>query len=115
MALSTIGDYVTQARVLLQDTQSVKRYTDGELKDALGVGLYEMRRLRPDLFPGGAAPDYGSSTGDGTAVALDVQYRMALLHYMAAHMYMREEEEGAQQLARAYKQVFGSQLVSLAV
>ena len=34
---------------------------------------------------------------------------------MVGHAMLRDEEEGSQQLARAYKAQFGSQLVSVAV
>lgn len=115
MALNTVSEYVTKTRELLQDTTAPNRYSSGDLKDALGFALSEARRLRPDLFPAGAVPDINSATSDGTAVVMDVQYRLALVYYMVGHAMLRDDEEGSQQLARTYKQQFGAQLVSLAV
>lgn len=115
MALDTVGAYVAQARELLQDTASVQRYATGSLRDALGFALMEARRLRPDLFTDGKVQAVDSFTADATAVVIDQQYRMALIYYMIGHMMLRDEEESMQQLARAYKAQFGSQLVSIAV
>lgn len=115
MPLDTVGAYVAQARELLQDTASVQRYATGSLKDALGFALMEARRLRSDLFIDGTVQSVDSTTADVTAVVIDPQYRMALIYYMIGHMMLRDEEESMQQLARAYKAQFGSQLVSIAV
>jgi hypothetical protein len=115
MPLDTVGAYVAQARELLQDTASVQRYATGSLKDALGFSLMEARRLRPDLFVDGEMQTIDSATSDATVVTVDRQYRMALIYYMVGHMMLRDEEESMQQLARAYKAQFGSQLVSIAV
>lgn len=115
MPLDTVGAYVAQAREILQDTTGVQRYATGSLKDALGFSLMEARRLRPDLFIDGTVQLVDSVTSDSTAIVIDPQYRMALIYYMVGHMMLRDEEESMQQLARAYKAQFGSQLVSIAV
>lgn len=115
MALNTVGDYVTEARTLLQDVRAPNRYASTELKAAIGYALMEARRLRPDLFPGGAIPSITGTSADGDPVAMDEQYRIAVLYYVVGHVMLREEEESVQQIARAYKQAFGSQLVSVAV
>ena len=47
MALATVAEYVAEARRLLQDQTTPYRTATGELQDALGIALYEMRRLRP--------------------------------------------------------------------
>ena len=113
--LDTVDNYIAEARVLLQDTATVKRYLDTELKTSLGLALLEARRLRPDLFPDGFVQDITSAAGGATSVMINQQYRMALVYYMAGHALLRDEEEGVQQIARAYKQQFGAQLVSISV
>lgn len=115
MALDVVSDYVAKARELLQDTVQPVRYSSGDLKDALGFAIMEARRLRADLFVDGVVPDIDRGAGDSTAIAMDIQYRVALVYYMVGHAMLRDEEEGSQQLARAYKAQFGSQLVSVAV
>lgn len=115
MPLSTVGDYVTEARRLLQDQTAPYRYPTTEIQEALGAGLVEMRRLRPDLFAAGIVQNVDWATSIATAVTLEQMYRMALIYYMVGHLLLRDEEEGQQQIARTYKQQFGAQLVSLAV
>ena len=46
--LDTVQDYITDARVLLQDLISPYRYDDPSLLTALNVALLEARRLRAD-------------------------------------------------------------------
>lgn len=46
----TIGDCITEARRILQDTVTPYRWTDDDLYDALNLALSEARRMRPDLF-----------------------------------------------------------------
>lgn len=115
MALATVADYVAEARRLLQDQTTPYRTATGELQDALGIALYEMRRLRPDLFPGGVVQNVDAVSSSALAITLNQMYRMALVYYMVGHALLKDEEEGQQQLARTYKQQFGAQLVSLAV
>jgi hypothetical protein len=107
--LATVGEYVTEARTLLQDKTSPFRYTDAELKAALGMALYEMHRLRYDLFMG-APPDVVSSTGDGTAITLDTRYRMPLVWYMVGQAFLRDEEEADLTKAAGFKDRFTSTL-----
>ncbi len=117
MALDTVGDYVDAARELLQDQQSVKRFTDGELISALGFAMQEARKLRPDLFLDTLnttnIPDIKSSTPKSTTVPIDVMYRMPFLYYMVGHAYLRDEEEGADARASGFKAAFNAKLLSL--
>jgi hypothetical protein len=50
-ALVTVADYVSDARVLLQDTVEPYRYADTELVTGLNFALMECRKQRIDLFP----------------------------------------------------------------
>jgi hypothetical protein len=115
MPLSTVAEYVAKARELLQDKTAPYRYTDAELKGSLGMALYEARRLRPDLFIGtnGIPQDVDLNSGDATVVTMDQQYRMQLVYYIVGDARMRDEEEGSDQLAAAYKKTFSAQLLTL--
>lgn len=46
----TWGDLLTEARVILQDTDTPYRYSDTVLRAKLNRGLQELARLRPDAF-----------------------------------------------------------------
>lgn len=115
MPLYTVTDYLGEARVLLQDARAPFRYSDVELTLGLGNAIYEARRLRPDLFPLGVVQELSSTAPGNTTIAMNLQYRMALVFYMVSYVMLREEEESQQQVARAYRQAFGAQLVSVAV
>lgn len=112
--LATVGDYVSEARALLQDRLTPFRYATADLKGALGLGLYEARKLRPDLFAGGTVPDVDGGTADGTAVVMDRQFRMALVYYIVGHISMRDEEEGSDSRGAAFKRAFAVQLLMVA-
>jgi hypothetical protein len=114
MALDTVADYITEARALLQDARTPYRYSDGEIAAAIGLGLYEARRLRPELFTAGVVPSITSATTTGTAVAMDVQYRMSLLYYVVGHISMRDEEEGSDSRGAGYKRMFLAQMLTIA-
>jgi hypothetical protein len=44
---------------------------------------------------------------------MDQQYRMQLVYYIVGDARMRDEEEGSDQLAAAYKKTFSAQLLTL--
>lgn len=111
MALGTVQEYVTQARVLLQDEVEPYRYEDAELLVSLNMAILEARRLRPDMFldtfddlPG----DY--SVVDGTEVEIDEQYRSAFLYYIVGMAQARDEEDTQDARATAFLNLFQNQL-----
>jgi hypothetical protein len=115
MALDTLTDYLSEARILLQDQQVPVRYKDHELVSALNIALMEARRIRPDLFLAAApaaitVPSIGATD---PMSSIDVQYRTPLLYYVAGHALERDEEEGAAQRAMSYKQRFVSMLLAV--
>lgn len=102
MALAKVGDYVAEARRILQDTHEVQRYTDDDLKAALGLGAYEILRLRPDVFlmTLTASPiDITAGSDDNAAVNVDARYRMCLVYFMSGQALLREDEAGAESKA----------------
>jgi hypothetical protein len=119
--LATIGDYIKEARVLLQDTRDPFRYTDAEMVSQLNVGLMEARRLRADLFlPAFEVPVFsetGNTEGaiDNTAKALpvpmDIMYRSPLLYYLVGKMQLRDEENTTDSRAAALIAKFTQQML----
>ncbi len=114
-ALDTVADYITDARVLLQDTIAPYRYSDSELVENLNLGLLEMRRLRPDilmsLFRTGV-PKYSSAALTAN-VAVDAQYRMSLLYYVCGQAQLRDEEPTQDSRASVFLNKFLTQLLSI--
>lgn len=111
MAFNTVGDLITQARVLLQDVDG-DRYTDAMMVQALNEGLLETRRLRPDLFRGrmGQVPQY--TTAQLTAnLAYEPMYIPALVNYVVGRVQMQDQEEFSDARAGIFVNAFTSRLV----
>lgn len=114
-ALDTVADYITDARVLLQDTVEPYRYSSAELVENLNLGLLEMRRLRPDLVRSwlrSSPPSYSVST-PSTSVAVDLQYRSALLYYVCGMAQLRDAEDVQDARSAAFLVKFTNQLVTI--
>jgi hypothetical protein len=94
--LDTVSDYLSDARILLQDIIEPFRYDDASLLTALNVALLEGRRLRADLFvfndrDGGIVPHY--SVNDNSVVPIEQQFRLAFLHGVVGHAIERDQED----------------------
>ena len=108
-ALDTVQDYITDARVLLQDTISPQRYDDPSLISALNVMLLEARRIRADLF----ITKYGTrvpffAAVDDTPVDIEPAFRLAFLYGMVGHALQRDQEDIEDQRASAFLGAFNS-------
>lgn len=116
MALDTVADYLSSARVLLQDTLSPYRYSDAELVNGLNLGLLEARRLRPDLLKSylKTTPPSYSSGSPSTTVAMDPQYRVALLYYICGQAQLRDDETTQDARATVFLNKFTSQMLTIA-
>lgn len=99
--LSTVQNYLTSARVLLQDTDEPYRYSDVELVDAMNLAFLEARRMRADLFLDATVPEY-SAASLATTVVMDQQYRLAILYFMVGHANLRDEEDTTDARATAF-------------
>src|SRR5260221_5773704 len=95
--LNVVSDYITSARVLLQDTLPAnQRYDDPSLLTALNLTLLEARRIRSDLFIynhkfNGQAQAF--TANDSTYVDIEPQFRLGILYGTVAHAYMRDQED----------------------
>jgi len=116
-ALETVGQYLKECRVLLQDENVPYRYEDAELVEAMNIALMEARRLRADLFLPLFEVPYFTSTGtiDTTAkVTLDPMYRSSLVYYIVGRAQLRDDEATTDQRATAMLGKFTQQLLSIA-
>jgi hypothetical protein len=114
-ALATVQDYVTAARMLLQDKSVPYRYSDVDLLFALNTGLVEARKLRPDLFnlSGNCNEVDSYAVVDTTAVTFDAQYRMALVYYICGIAQLRDDESTQDTRAGGFLGMFRSSLITL--
>jgi hypothetical protein len=111
VALSTVSNYASAARIILQDETVPYRFSDAKLALALSAGLGEARRLRPDLFLGvTSVPTY--TIVDSTVVTLDERYRMALVYYLCGWVQLTDDETTQDSRAVFFLNKFTSELVS---
>jgi hypothetical protein len=94
--LDTVEDYISDARVLLLDTNAPFRYDDPSLLEALNVMLLEGRRLRADLYVHnrrlhGKVPHY--TINDNSLVPIEEQFRLAFLYGLCGHAIARDQED----------------------
>lgn len=97
-ALETVQDYITDARVLMQDAVVPYRYDDASLLTGLNLALLEARRLRPDLFLGDLTTTRLDNVQffnvvDTTAVEMEPPFRLAILSGLVAHALLRDQED----------------------
>ena len=106
-------NYVNQARVLLQDTvDSPYRYPTIDIVNTLSIGIREMRKLRPDMFPGGTFVTYDGTSNDVDVVLIDPMYFMTLLMFIVGYVQLRDDEEVQDQRAAAFLSMFQAKLTA---
>lgn len=115
MALETVANYVSEARVLLQDVVPTYRYSDVELVSNLNLAIMTARRNRPDLFLSVTTiPQFiASDIANGTLFVMDPQYRVAFLFFMVGFAQLRDEEDTQDTRAAAFIGKFTQQLMTL--
>ena len=114
--LDVVQDYINEARAVLQDEVQPYRYSDADLISAMGMGIYEMRRVRPDLFVGSfsSLQSLDRTSPASTTVNIDPQYRKTLLYYVLGHVNLREDEQAEESRAAGFMGKFVQQLLSIA-
>jgi hypothetical protein len=118
-ALETVGQYLEESRRLLQDQYEPFRYPQGDLIDALNIGLLEARRLRADLFlPSFVIPWFDpTKTSPGTdlntKVPIDPMYRSSLIYFMVGRAQLRDDEATVDARAASLMTKFTAQLLTV--
>lgn len=91
----TVSDVVSEARVLLQDTDAqLYRYSDDQLVAYLNNALLEARRIRPDLFRayiGQAIPSY-TSADLSADFPIDEMFFPQFVFYVTGSAELRDDE-----------------------
>jgi hypothetical protein len=109
--LSTVLDYIAEARVLLQDTLVPYRYADIELLAGLNLALVQAHKLRRDLFLKYDKTPYYAAVA-ATEVDIDETYRRAILFFVCGHAQLRDEEETTDARSTAFFNAFNMQLTA---
>jgi len=112
IALWTVNDYITDCRVLLQDTVIPYRYSDNELITALNLTILVARGFRADLFISSGdrsnhkllAPQFVAN--DESCVDIDPEFRQAIEYGMAAHALLRDQEDIQDSRASTFYSLF---------
>jgi hypothetical protein len=115
-ALETVGQYLEEARRILQDEVVPYRYQDDDLVDALNIGLMEARRLRADLFLPLFDLPWVNPVGPiemNTPILIDPMYRSSLVYYVCGRAQLRDDEPTTDQRAAALITKFTAQLLSI--
>jgi hypothetical protein len=127
-SLTTVGDYIAQARILLQDTVQPYRYPDDDLVSGLNMAFNEITRLRPDLLIDRMSTqastavtssvlgwtDYlvvYSAASQATEVVIALAYRNPILFYIVGFAQLRDGEDTQDARASAFINKFTSQLL----
>jgi hypothetical protein len=114
--LSSVQDYITDVRVLLQDNIAPNRYTDAELLVGLNTALLEGRRLRADLFVykhGNHVPNFNAVSGE--EVPIEPQFRLGFVYGTCAHALRRDDEDVQDERANSFMNAFQSILVGVKI
>jgi hypothetical protein len=126
-ALSTVAEYVAQARTELQDLVSPYRYSDALLVMGLNLAFSEVARLRPDIlsdakYRQNVAKSYTisrlnvpmfSSGAQSEVVDMPEQYRTALLYYIVGRAQIIDNEDTQDERATRLLNKFIAQLISV--
>lgn len=134
MAFDIVGDYLNDVRTLLQDRVLPYRYSTVSLVGALNLTLFEVRRIRPDLFfdyldnvpqyqwvdassvlvPGMDANfDDDDNPTWSEWVPLEQQFRQAVVFGIAAHAMRRDQEDIQDERATGYMLSFSNMMLDV--
>lgn len=106
--LATVGDYISDVRVLLLDTLPPYRYPQTELVVAFNSTLQEARRLRADIFMRKNKFDVPVYTDQSMTeeVPIEPQFRLAFVYGSAAHCFDRDDEDVQDERASTFRNFF---------
>lgn len=124
MSLATVGDYIGDARTLLQDTVAPYRYPDADLVEALNMAWFEASRIRPDLLldskyqtrlarvqpPTSATPPVFTAADTTVSAQVPAPYKMAFLYFVVGQAQLRDTEDTQDGRASAFLNKFTAQL-----
>lgn len=140
---STVGAYVYSTRVRLQDMIYPYRYSDNSVVAALNSALFDVQRLRPDIFldlkyqrplkkgdiGDGSISNFYSLNDvvyqpppnqylpdptQGSYVSIPSKFSEPIIWYMAGQLQLFDVNDATDQRAQAFLQKFQTELLSVA-
>jgi len=110
-----LGDLLDQIRTLLQDTDissTQYRYSTDSIVANINMGLWEMYRLRPDIFLGlGFVVPQFNSADLSAPWTLELQWTPPIIYYAVGMTQIRDDEGTQDTRAGAFLAKFASILV----
>jgi len=98
----TVGDIVSEARILLQDTEAGNfRWSDTDLYNALNEGLLTSGLRRPDFYRDVPIPQYATTDVNLTINYPDM-YKPALINFVIGRIMMQDDEATNFQVATVF-------------
>lgn len=115
MALSTVAEYVSEARRLLQDLNEPVRYSDDSIVLALNLAIGEARRIRAEMFEAYFETDLPYYTIDDPDDEVDIPpaYRIAFLYFIVGHNQLADQEDVTDARSTVLLNKFIAQLMTL--
>jgi hypothetical protein len=121
-----VVDFINAARTALQDLISPYRYTDDMIVQALNSAMYEISRIRPDIFLdlkyqrplrkgdiSDGIPNIFVSTRTTDMVPIPSKYRLPVQWYMEGLLQLTDVTDTQDQRAQAFLAKFQQQLMTL--
>jgi hypothetical protein len=128
-----VGNYVAGVRDLLQDRIAPFRYADQDIVDALNAAMFEIARIRPDIFldlkyqntlvrgdlRDGTPQTYqavpsAQSLGQNEVVAIPTTFYMPVLWHMSGFLQLYDVADTQDQRGAAFMERAKAMFLSLA-
>lgn len=127
MHFFTVGDYITEARIMLQDMVQPFRYDDDSLATALNAAMYEISRVRPDILMDAKyrtrlsqvrrlddnIPELFTSGDTSAEVPVPPPYKMAVVFYVSGYPQLRDTQDTTDARAAGFMSMFTKAMLSL--
>jgi hypothetical protein len=121
-----VSDYLSATRTALQDLIAPNRYTDDMVVNALNAAMFEISRIRPDIFLdlkyqqplrkgdiNEGAPSMFVATRPNDMVPIPAKYRQPVQWYMEGLLQLTDVTDTQDQRAQAFLAKFQQQLMTL--
>lgn len=122
----TLNDYVNRTRSSLQDLIPPYRYADQDIFDALNFVLFEIQRIRPDMFldlkyqqpQQGSTDDFApqifmTRQNYNIKVPIPSKYFSPLIWYISGYLQLYDVTDTQDQRAQAFLMKFQQHLLSV--
>ncbi len=114
----SIQDIVTEVRFILQDEDEdgIYRNSDESIVRVVNSTMYELKRVRPDVWLGGynaPLPEYEVGALD-VPIPFDAMFFQATIFYIVGFIELQDDEFAVDGRAAGLLRAFGAMLTSAA-